>query len=167
MKKRDVLKLNEAVMLFNYASVILDKVVAVVTKMIKTKTQLEDIADGTHKTLKTTRESLKPQELTSCKEELKKMLAEATPDDKKIEYLRLRIALLQEEWDTKFRVAETAILDEEVPASLKLEKITIDELMTLLKEKSEAIDMGENRRENVVVNNVSTEHLAVLSHLIK
>lgn len=159
MEKKNLLSLNQAVALFNYAEAEVDTVI----KMMKNKTELNNNAENVQKQLQEVSKTLKPGELETLEGQLKVALEK---DDKdKVKNLQLRIGLLSAEWNKKYAEAEEKILKESI--NVKLDKITREELMILIKPKKEVVTMKESERQVVVTNHFSSDMLASLSHIMK
>ncbi|OJV17914.1 MAG: hypothetical protein BGO30_08200 [Bacteroidetes bacterium 41-46] len=159
MEKKNLLNLNQAVALFNYTEAEVDTVI----KMMKNKTELNNGAENVQKQLQEVSKTLKPGELENLEEQLKVALEK---DDKdKVKNLQLRIGLLSAEWNKKYAEAEEKILRESI--NVKLDKITREELVVLIKPKKEVVTMKESERQVVVTNHFSSDMLAFISHILK
>lgn len=161
MKKEEILKLDEAVGLFNYE----DAKTELVLKMMKNKSALAKIAGEVRKQLKDLSESLKPADLDLLDKDLKTALAEPTLDQSRIKTIQLRRDLLQQEWNKKYSDSEPGILAENI--NITLQKITSEEFDILRKPKKQLADMSDNRRELIVVNHFSSSSLSAIEPLIK
>lgn len=162
MKKRDILKLNRTVGLFNYEGIKLDLVI----KMSKTKTALNEAVEKINKETKELFTSLKPVELDRLQEELKNELAKETFDKEKINILQLRVEILFREFNEKYQEAEGELLSEEGD-EVKIEKITEEEFSSLMKPRRELMEMEQGKREVVITNHFKTEDVSSLSLLLK
>lgn len=159
MEKKDLLSLDQSVALFNYA----EAEVSTVVKMIKNKTEINDKTEAVKKQLQDLSKTLKPAELDDLQEQLKVALEK--DDKEKSKNLQLRINILNAEWNRKYSEAEAAILKESI--NIKLDKITQEEMMILMKPKKEVVTMKETERQVVVTNNFTSDNIAALAHLIK
>lgn len=159
MKKVELIKLDPAVALFNYEGA----EVSLVVKMIKNKTEINNNTENVKKQLQELSKNLKPGEIETLETQLK--LALEKEDQEKIKSLQLRINFLSAEWSKKYTEAENTIFQESI--NVKLDKISQEELMILMKPKKEVVSMKETERQVVVTNHFTTETLASLAPLLK
>lgn len=162
MRKVKILKLNDAVALFNYKSVDMSTFM----KMMRNKNAINDAAEIIQKQLKNLSDSLKPEMFDDLQKQLMTLLENKSNfDSDEMRYLQLRISLLKGEWDMKLEEANRELMQEALP--LKLEKITEAEFEKLKMEKQEVVQIEDNKRTIATTNNFTTESLSALSPLLE
>lgn len=162
MQKGEIFKMNKAVGLFNFAGA----KVELLMRVIRIKTALNAANEEITKQLKDILAALKPEELERLQEELKVLLSEPEPDKDKINMLQIRISLLINEQNTKYKEAEECTFGQSYK-DIELETISQEELDILRKEKRELMDMEQGKREVVTTNHFSIDDFAALAKLIK
>lgn len=158
MNKKNILRLNDALNLFNYDSAPID----LVLKMMKNKIAIEDAVERISRQLSKISATLKPSNLEELKAELQAQLSQERVDDKMVLNLQSRIKIVSQIWNNRYSEAEKDILMEEEPISIEL--LTLDELYLLLRPKKDIIDTG-GKKEIVAQNRLSSEHLSALSYI--
>lgn len=168
MKYIDVLRLNKAMSLFNFA----EAKAKLSIKVMECKVEVEAAVEHIEKQLKGLKENFKPEgfdtlkaDLESQKKAVKDCLNEEVIDKEKVNIANMRLTLLQSEWDEKYKEAESELLKKSY--NLKLVKLSEEELEILMKPRREVVGMSSGENQLVITNHFYADTLAALSPLIK
>lgn len=168
MEYGKVLRLNDAMALFNLA----EAKSTLSVKVMTTKIAVEEAVEIIEKQRKGLRDGLKPvgyetlkADLEAQKKAVKDILESDVVDKEKLNIANMRLTLLQSEWEEKFREAEYELFKKSY--NLKVEKFTPEELEILMKPRKEVVPMSSGENQLVITNHFYAASLAALSPLIK
>lgn len=168
MEYRKVLRLNDAMALFNLA----EAKSTLSVKVMTTKIEVEAAVEIIDKQRKGLREGLKPvgyetlkADLDAQKKAVKELLDAEVVDKEKMNIANAKLSILQNEWEEKYREAEDELLKKSY--NLKLEKFTPEELEVLMKPRKEVVPMSSGENQLVITNHFYAASLAALAPLIK
>lgn len=160
MIKKELLKLDEAMGIFNFTNAPMGLII----RVMKIKNIVEKEAEEVRKSLRSLSESIKPQEIEEIRSEIKSILASDNANDKRSYNLQMKLSLLNTEWNQRYTEGENLLMGE--PTEVELPSITPQEFEILIKPTQEVIDTGGARKEIVSSSKLTTDKLAVLHYII-
>lgn len=160
MIKKELLKLDEAMGIFNFTNAPMGLII----RVMKIKNIVEKEAEEVRKSLRSLSESIKPQEIGEVRDEIKSILASDNANDKRSYNLQMKLSLMNTEWNQRYTEGENLLMGE--PTEVELPSITPQEFEILIKPTQEVIDTGGARKEIVSSSKLTTDKLAVLHYII-
>lgn len=168
MKYLNVFRLNNAMALLNLQGAS----ATLAIKVMQNKIAIEEAVEMVQKQLKALKEGFKPSDYETLKTELeqqkkvvKEKLSEEVIDKEKLEIANMRLSVLQNEWDTRYKEVEDELLSKS--ANIKLVKFTQEELVVLMKPREELRQLSNGETKMMVTNHFYADSLAALAPLFK